>query len=181
MNNTIWQGERARLRAIEPRDWEAFHRNDEDSEVARLCYWIPFPQSAEGSKAWAEACARSGPERDAFRWAIESLPGELVGTINTMDANPRCGTFSYGLAIFRPHWRRGYASDAIRIVLRYYFEELRYQKCTVSVYDFNEPSLRLHERLGFQVEGRLRRMIYTAGRFHNEIKLGITAEEFAAR
>lgn len=51
-----------------------------------------------------------------------------------------------------PHWRRGYASDAICIVLRYYFEELRYQKCTVSVYDFNESSLRLHEWLGFQVE-----------------------------
>ena len=179
-NFNIWQGERVRLRAVESSDWEAFHRNDEDSEEARLCYWIPFPRSTDGSRKWVEESAHAAPVNDAFHWAIESSQGELVGSMNTMDTSSRNGTFSYGLAIFRPHWRKGYAAEAIRILLRYYFREMRYQKCTVRVYGFNEPSLKLHERLGFQVEGRLRRMIYTGGQFHDEIQLGITAEEFAA-
>jgi len=46
------------------------------------------------------------------------------------------------------------------------------------VYDFNEPSIQLHEQLGFQREGRLRRHIYTAGRHHDEIVFGMTAAEF---
>jgi RimJ/RimL family protein N-acetyltransferase len=68
----------------------------------------------------------------------------------------------------------------VNLVLRYYFRELRYQKCTVQVYDFNDASIALHERLGFQREGRMRRMGYTEGRHFDVLLYGITAEEFAA-
>ena len=83
--------------------------------------------------------------------------------------------------IRREHQRRGYASEAIALVLRYYFQELRYQKASVRAYSFNEPSIRLHERLGFQLEGRLRREVYTEGRYFDVLVFGMTAEEFAAR
>jgi RimJ/RimL family protein N-acetyltransferase len=68
----------------------------------------------------------------------------------------------------------------VRLVLRYYFEERRYQKCSVYVYDFNAPSQRLHESLGFTQEGRLRRMLYSGGEHHDVLVYGITKEEFAA-
>jgi RimJ/RimL family protein N-acetyltransferase len=48
----------------------------------------------------------------------------------------------------------------------------------IKVYGFNEASIRLHESLGFQREGCLRRMVYTEGRFHDEVVYGMTAEEF---
>jgi len=66
-------------------------------------------------------------------------------------------------------------------VLRYYFEELRYQKVTVSVYSFNEESIALHKRLGFKQEGCLRRMIYTRGQYFDRLLFGLTADEFAVR
>ncbi len=59
-------------------------------------------------------------------------------------------------------------------MLRYFFHELRYQKVTAQVYSFNAPSIALHERLGFQVEGRLRRMIFTHGRHFDELLYGMT-------
>jgi RimJ/RimL family protein N-acetyltransferase len=63
-------------------------------------------------------------------------------------------------------------------VLRYYFRERRYQKCTVIVHSFNEPSLQLHERRGFRFEGRVRCMVYTNGRYYDDIYFGMTREEF---
>ncbi len=74
-----------------------------------------------------------------------------------------------------------YASEAIVLVLRYFFEELRYQKVTVTVYSFNAPSIRLHESLGFQREGCLRRTVFTQGQHFDEIFFGMTVEEFRAR
>ena len=180
MHNNIWQGQRVRLRAIEPEDWTAFSAFDLDSEVARDCYHVPFPKSQEASRKWAVDEARAEPKQDVFRFAIENLEGELVGTLNTHSCEPRHGSFSYGIAIAREHWRKGYASEAIWLVLRYYFQELRYQKATVHVYAFNEPSLRLHEKLGFQLEGRLRRMVYTRGAYHDVCVYGMTAEEHEA-
>ncbi len=43
-----------------------------------------------------------------------------------------------------------------------------------------EPDDCFHEKLGFQRDGRLRRMIFTDGQFHDEILLGLTDTEFLA-
>lgn len=177
---SIWAGGSVRLRAIEPGDWEAFHRNDADTEAARLNDFIPLPRSAEAAKRWAQGQAVAVPEGDNFRFAIENLDGELVGSINVHDCNRRSETFSYGIGIFRPHWRKGYATDAIRILLSYYFEELGYQKVTVRIHAFNQPSVALHGRFGFKHEGRRRRMVRTAGQYHDEVLMGLTVEEFRA-
>ncbi len=181
MSAAIWQGSRVRLRAIEPSDWAVHFARDRDSDAARRTWFIPVPRSAEATRRWAEREATREPEGDTFRWQIENLAGELVGTINSHSCDHRNGTFGYGLAVRPEHQRRGYASEAIVLVLHYFFRELRYQKVTVTVYSFNEPSIRLHERLGFQLEGRLRRMAYTDGQFFDHLLFGMTAEEFAAR
>lgn len=109
---------------------------------------------------------------------IENLDGESVGTINTHTCDPRNGTFQYGVAIRREYWRKGYATDTIGAALRYFFQELRYQKVNVHIYDFDEESLTLHRRLGFKEEGRLRRMGHTEGRTYDWVLMGMTKEEF---
>jgi RimJ/RimL family protein N-acetyltransferase len=40
-----------------------------------------------------------------------------------------------------------------------------------------DGSIWRHRNLGFLEEGRLRRMIYTDGHYHDEFVLGMTAEE----
>ncbi len=177
-STNLWQGEQVRLRAVEPGDWEAYHRSNLDTEAARRHSEIPFPRSTEGQKKWAHELSLAEPKDDSYRLVIETRAGEIVGMISTAFCDRRNGTFQYGLGIFSEHRRKGYATDAIRLVLNYFFNELRYHKVTVYVYAFNEPSLNLHEKLGFQREGRLRQMIFTDGKLHDEILLGLTAEEF---
>jgi RimJ/RimL family protein N-acetyltransferase len=180
MTNNIWEGTCVRLRAVEPDDWQHFAAWDLDSETARADDQVYFPRSSVGTRRWTEAEALRAPDNDTFRWVIETLDGTFAGTINSHTCERRNGTFSYGIAVRREHQRKGYASEAIRLVLSYFFDELRYQKVVAHVYSFNEPSLHLHERLGFQREGCLRRMIYTNGQFFDQVMFGLTAEEFAA-
>jgi RimJ/RimL family protein N-acetyltransferase len=178
--DNIFRGQRVRLRAVEPGDWEFFHRmNETTTDFGRATDEIWFPTSAETTRLWAEAQARASADRDMFRFQIEALEtGELVGTLNTHSTNPRVGTFMYGLVIAAEHQRKGYASEAIKLVLRYYFHEKRYQKATVEITSFNQPSIRLHERLGFTLEGRLRRMAFTDGKFYDALLYGMLREEF---
>jgi RimJ/RimL family protein N-acetyltransferase len=163
LTDSLWQGRLVRLGAVQPSDWEDFHAWDQDTDAARQSYFIPFPRSPEGTRRWTEETALRSPQGDAFRFAIETLACSLVGTLNTNACDARNGTFAYGIAIGAEHRRKGYASEAIALPMRYYFAELRYQKAHTLVYSFNEPSLRLHERLGFVREGCQRRMIYTNG------------------
>lgn len=175
-----WQGARVRLRAIEPDDGATFARWNLDSERGRRLDFVWPPTSEAATRAWAEAESQRRLEGDTYRWIIETLDGEPVGAIDTHSCSPRHGTFSYGIDIAREHQRRGYAREAIRLVLRWYFEELRYQKVTVSIHADNPASTALHEALGFTREGTLRRMQFSGGRYLDIHWYGLTAEEFAA-
>jgi RimJ/RimL family protein N-acetyltransferase len=176
----VFEGRLVRLRGIEPEDWETFHAWNQESESARRMYFIPFPVSKEYVRQWAAKQAAQNGDGDEFFFVIESLAGEIVGSINSAQCDRRNGAFSYGVGIRPEHRRRGYAAEAIQLLLGYFFRELRYQKATTRVYSFNLPSLALHDRLGFVREGRLRRMRYTDGQYHDELLFGMTAEEFAA-
>lgn len=176
-----WRSDAVRLRGIEPGDAEVFHRWNLDSERARQLEYVWPPRSLSESTAWVEQQARREFDGEAHLWVIENAAGEPVGSIGTHTCNRRVGTFSYGIDITPEHRRHGFASAAILLVLRYYFDELRYQKATVAVHADNLPSIQLHERLGFQREGQLRRMVYTAGRHVDELWYGMTCDEFWAR
>ena len=178
MPTSVWQGKRIRLRAIEPEDWEAFYAFEQDSELGRLDDYVYVPRSKEASKRWAEKRSAEEHKDDQYFMVIETLHGEIAGAMNSHTCNARNGTFSYGVALGEQYRRQGYASEAIILLLRYFFQELRYQKVTAQVYSFNEPSIKLHEKLGFQLEGRLRRMVYTNGAYHDHLLYGLTVEEF---
>ena len=179
-SSSIWQGHRVCLRAVEPDDWPLFHAMNQDDQVARAAERIPFPQSREAVRRWTEQAATQEPTNDRFRWVIVDAADEPVGTINTHTCDRQSGTFSYGVALLPNAQGHGYAPEAIRLVLRFFFTELAYQKVTVHVYEFNAGSRTLHEDLGFVPEGRLRRMVYTAGRHWDTLVYGLTKEEFAA-
>jgi len=173
-----WQGTRIRLRAVEPADAEIFNQWNRDSERARNLDFVWPPTSRASMDAWAQAESLKHLGNDQFRWIIETLQSTPVGSIDTHSCNPRCGTFGYGIDIAPEHRRKGYAGEAIRLVLRYYFEELRYQKVTVPVHSYNAASIRLHERLYFKLEGTHRRMGFTRGSYFDVLWYGMTVDEF---
>ena len=176
-----WQGKKIRLRAIEPSDAEYFYKWDQDSERARNLDFVWPPTSRAHAEAWVNEDSKRKFENDTFRWMIENESGEPVGSIDTHHCMPRDGTFSLALDIAKQHRRKGYAREAVLMILKYYFEELRYQKATVPVHSDNEASIGLHESLGFQKEGTLRRMFYSQGKYFDVLYFGMTVEEFRQR
>lgn len=177
-----WDGKLIRLRGVEPDDAEIHYLLNRDEEIARNIDEIFPPTSRAFVRQWAERKALQGFERDEFTFQMETLEDDLlVGGITTNHCDPRVGVFSYGLHVLPAHRRKGYAAEAVCLVLRYYFQERRYQKANVAVYSFNQGSIALHERLGFTLEGRLRRSVYTRGTFADLLWYGMTAEEFAEK
>ncbi|MDQ4078442.1 MAG: GNAT family N-acetyltransferase [Chloroflexota bacterium] len=173
-----WQGQRVRLRGVEPSDADTFYKWNRDGERARQLDFVWPPLSRAAVQRWAEEQAQKKLEDDAFHWIIEEVSGTPVGSIITQHCHPRTGTFSYAIDIAPEHRRQQYAQEAIQLVLRYYFEELRYQKVTVSIHSYNDASIALHETLGFVREGTLRRMTYTRGRYWDVHWYGMTQEEW---
>ncbi|RVU29067.1 N-acetyltransferase [Streptomyces antnestii] len=175
---SFWTGKRIRLRGIEPDDWTAFMGFAVDEE--RLGDLLNPPRSAEEFRAWAKDQAVAKSDGDCFGLAIEAVDtGLTVGAVSTRHADPHAGRFEYGITMAAGHRRKGYAAEAVGMLLRFMFAERRYHKCEARIFAHNEASLALHHRLGFAEEGRLRDHVFFAGRHHDLVVLGILADEFA--
>ena len=179
----LWQGQRIRLRAPTEKDLQGYFLTPEAFNTAsqRSGDRVLFPVSPEQRKARMDAFSRQDPSLDEYFLLMEDNEGTAVGNINSHSADRISGNFSYGIGVRSEFRGKGYASEAIRLLLRYFFDELGYQKCNAHVYDFNPDSMRLHERFGFVLEGRVRRGHYAGGRFCDVFHYGITREEYWER
>lgn len=175
-----WEGKLIRLRAIEPTDEAFYQQLNSQRNVDRNQDQVYPLSSVYRQNQRVDEKSKKGLGADgSFAFQIEIIPsGELAGCIDTHHCDQRTGVFQYGIALDERFRGKGYAREAVLMVLRYYFLELRYQKCDVGVFDFNQDSIRLHERLGFVLEGRRRRATYTGGEFHDLHLYGMTVEEF---
>ncbi len=176
-SNNIWAGHQVKLRAVCDEDWDAFHKDGIDTEAARFGDDIKIPTSAASLRERIEKSSKSSG--DNIWLAIEEIDtGVLVGSTNVHGVDPRHRNFEYGIAIFRDHRKKGYATEVVSLVLRYYFRELGYHRVLATVYGFNEASLALHKSLGFTEEGRIRQNLFTNGKFHDEVIFGMLHSEF---
>lgn len=176
-----WDGKTIRLRAITSDDAEAMYRFNLTDDYGMIDRIFP-PGSLARVQDWVDRQTLSGFDDHSFSFQMEDTEtGELVGGIAAHAVDARIGIVGYGVWVFEGHRGKRYASEAICLVLRYYFQELRFQKANVTVYDINEPSKRLHESLGFQREAQLRRSVFTNGEYSDLLTYGMTVEEFRER
>lgn len=180
MSHNEFEGRKVRLRAPEPGDLDAWLEAGRDTDADRRASSTNLPSSRAAYQQRLEEASKP-PEGDKVTLSIETIDGTLVGGLSVGEADRRNRVFGFGIGIHREHWRKGYATEALELLFRFYFGELGYQKAETGVYAFNEPSLRFHEAFGFEVEGRRRRAVFTRSEYHDVVLFGMTVEEFTAR
>lgn len=174
----FWQGKLVNLRSLTINDVGVISAEEQDSESIRLYEGRIQPlRSSEMLKERIEREMKQ-PVDNVLSFAIETLRGELAGEANIRDFNNWNGTFMFGIRIYQGHQRHGYGTEAVRLILRYGFYELRCQKANSTMLSVNQASICLHQNLGFREEGRIRRSCYTDGRYFDKIWFGLTREEF---
>lgn len=183
MERRYWRTDRIVLRAPTPEDGaeNLRARRDNDDLGDWLCdrLYAPFPEAALARRQ--QEHSEQMPQQDQYTLMITSLTGQVMGSICITHTDPRNGVFSYGLALRPDFQRQGYGREAALIVLDYFFHELRYHKCNVEVYAYNESSRAFHEALGFDLEGARRESVYSRGRYHDLLLYGMTSQRFTDR
>lgn len=128
----------------------------------RLAYFA-FLSDEESCRMDKAACFAAMDEqymRVMERWAarlqysiVLKATGEVVGTLRPFERSDRENTMELGYVLCPAQRRRGYATEAVCAFIRLLFDELSCDAVMAEVFPFNEPSIRLLERLGFRREG----------------------------
>lgn len=180
MTYNMFEGEMVRLRGVQADDWQHFSRWDIDSDAERVGWQVWPPKGEEAMREWAREESLKRPTDGNMRLIIETLDGEAAGAISVRP-DARRFSFEYGINLAREHWGAGYAQEALELVCRYMFGELRMHKVQAYVYAFNARSLSMHRKFGMVEEGVLRKAQFTDGRFWDIVIFGMTADEFFGR
>jgi ribosomal-protein-alanine N-acetyltransferase len=122
-------------------------------------------------------------EQDAhegINWAV-TLGGQdiVLGifSLHHWDPYHRHAEAGYGLA--QASWGQGIASEALRAIVQFGFEEMNLHRIYARTIADNHGSVRLLERLGFRREGTQREHSWEDdGTFHDSAIYGMLAREF---
>ena len=176
----LWVGKKVRLRPWRPDDAARLAATADDTERDRLSWEVRFPFSVERRRRRIEQEIEADEEPDDNRHlVIETLAGELVGSINLHGSHPRHRTAEIGLGLVSAAYEgKGYASEATRLLLRFLFRELDYAKINLEVYAFNPRAIALYEHLGFRHEGCVRSLIYSNGQRWDSLMMGLTRADY---
>lgn len=175
-----WRDELVTLRAVEADDWESHYYSRFDTPARRLVSCeVELPPTVAESKAFTERFADFAAGTGRIMFTIENHDGKVVGGVNLNSIDERNGTFSIGMQVDRDHRGKGYGTAAMRLLLRYAFFERRLNKYYGHVLEGNIASATMLKKVGCQEEGRRRQMVYTDGRYWDEILFGLTHDEFA--
>ena len=173
-------GERIALRRLTRDDVDALFAVFGDPEVMRFWSTPPHVDRSEAASL-VERIDAAVAARTLFQWGIVPHEvGAVIGTCTLVGIDWSNRRAEIGFALARAHWRRGYATDALRRVLRYAFDELGLTRLEADVDPRNGASLRTLERLGFRREGLLRERWFVAGEVQDSVILGLLAREWRA-
>jgi ribosomal-protein-alanine N-acetyltransferase len=105
--------------------------------------------------------------------------GVIVGNIGLSHIILRSLRSAFvGYFVGADHSRQGYATEAMQLVLRFAFNQLKLHRVEASIQPRNAPSLALVKRAGFTREGYSRRYLKIAGRWRDHERWAILAEEW---
>jgi RimJ/RimL family protein N-acetyltransferase len=103
-------------------------------------------------------------------FSVITLAGEeFAGHVGLFAADPKERVATFGIALGPPFWGRGLGTDATRVMVRYGFLELGLHRIELRVWAFNQRAVAAYASAGFQVEGRLREVVFHDGRWHDEL------------
>jgi RimJ/RimL family protein N-acetyltransferase len=159
------------LRAFEPGDAENTHRWRHDWSLWNELGGTFRYFSLEGEREWVNAKQRHPSE---VNLAVCLRDGRHIGGIALRDIDWVARRAELHLLIGEAEHRgRGHGSAAVRLLVRHAFEDLGLERLYLLVLARNGAAVRVYEKTGFVIEGRLRAHAFKAGAYEDVIVMGL--------
>jgi ribosomal-protein-alanine N-acetyltransferase len=127
---------------------------------------------------YLERCRR--PDSAHFLICL-TADGAIAGTINLSQIFRGGFQNAYlGYYMGAPYAGRGYMTEAVGLLLRYAFSELKLHRLEANIQPGNSASIALVRRAGFSREGFSRRYLKICGRWRDHERWAIIAEDWKA-
>ncbi|MBU3012091.1 GNAT family N-acetyltransferase [Polaribacter vadi] len=170
------KGKHLNLRAIEPQDLNFLH-TIENNELFWEVSHTQAPFSRYVLKQYLENAHLDIYETKQLRLVIEETSKkEQVGMIDLFDFNPQHKRAGIGILIHPFYQNKGYASEALSLLINYSFSYLNLHQLYANITSDNEKSLALFKKHNFAEVGLKKDWILSNRKFKDEILFQLIKE-----
>jgi ribosomal-protein-alanine N-acetyltransferase len=147
------------------RDISEITVNLNNRNVSDTTLTIPFPYTKQDAENWVKKTQAEWKTGHAFVFIITlKKTGAVIGAmgLHLQSFHDRAEA---GYSIAEPHWNKGYATEALKAVLEFGFNELHLHKIFATHMTHNKSSGRVMQKAGMVREARLRDHYKKGGKY----------------
>jgi RimJ/RimL family protein N-acetyltransferase len=169
------------LSPVRDGDQPAYLEHFRDQETTDCLLLVPFPYTQKDADEWVQAREKSAEEYPfETQFAIRRGDGFLIGGIGFLTgkgASAHRGEVGYWVA--RDYRRLGIATNALKAIVDYAFNDVALQRLQALVFEYNVPSQAVLEKAGFEREGLLKGYHVKHGTLRNAVMYGLVRADEA--
>ena len=152
MTGNLLNGNNLRLRAIEPTDLDFIYTIENDPMIWRVGNTL-IPYSRHQLEQYILSSQHDLYSEKQLRLMIDLLLPEnekkTIGVIDIYDFEPHHEHAGVGIFVLPEEQEKGYATEALQVLIRYCFEILKLRMLHCNITAENTSSIRLFEKAGF--------------------------------
>ncbi len=127
---------------------------------------FPNPYTEHDARAWIRSCLMQIPQTN-FAIATRAEAIGAIGLTLQQDVYVKSAEIGYWLG--EEYWRQGIASSAVHMFMQYVFAHFPLNRIYANVFERNRASIRVLEKNGFELEGRLRESVFKNGQYMDSV------------
>lgn len=160
------------------------------SDLDEMCKWKSDPESTRYlsdtftvPQTWEQSAnfldsILSGKNPGVHLVIANLMTGEYLGQCDLMNITSYSHKAEMAIVLEPEHRGKGYASEAIDLLLELAFDHMNLNRIYLRVFAENQPAIKCYDRCGFVREGVLRQDYYSYGEYHDVIMMGILRDEW---
>ncbi|GEM46542.1 GNAT family N-acetyltransferase [Deinococcus cellulosilyticus] len=117
------------------------------------------------------------------RWKGIWIDGVLSGLVSYYFDDGRLKRWiEMGIVIYDERlWSRGYGREALKLWTTELFERFDLPRLGLTTWSGNPRMVRAARKVGFQLEGQIRKVRFWQGEYYDSVRLGVLREEWFSR
>lgn len=167
------------LRKLALSDAESIAEHIKDKAIIKWLLVVPYPYRKKDAASFIRSRQNERRTRKSYTFGISLKTNkEIIGIIDLSDIDWDDKKAEVGYWIGKRFWGNGYMTEAINLISRFGFRELKLNKIYARVFEGNIASMRALEKNNFRHEGILRDEIFKYGRWIDEYYYGLLKSEY---
>lgn len=157
-----------RIRAMEPEDLDVLYRIENDNSLWGVGV-TNVPYSRYTLHNYIASAVGDIYTDKQVRLIIENREGDVVGVIDLTDFDPRHERAELGVVVQCKYRNKGYATAAVKDVIKYSRDILHLHQLYIYVDTENEGSLNIFKKIGFQCTAELKDWLCVGKKYRNAL------------